>query len=74
MMYLSTTNASTTPVVSNVTVNYVSGCASPGQAMFAGISSGSNYQLIVSMLGYQTQTISNISISGYNTLQIQLSE
>lgn len=73
-MYLSTLSTSTTPVVSNVTVNYVSGCASPGQAMFSGLSSGSGYTLIVSMPGYQTQTISNVNISGYNTLQIQLSQ
>jgi len=72
--YLSTVSTSTTPVVSNVTVNYVSGCASPGQAMFAGLSSGSNYELIVSMPGYTTQTITGINISGYNTLQVQLSE
>ena len=72
-LYLATTGTSTTPVVSNVTANYVSGCASPGQAMFAGLSSGSNYSLIVSMAGYQTQTISNVNISGYNSLQVQLS-
>jgi len=71
--YLSTSATSTTPVVSNVTVNYVSGCASPGQAMFAGLSSGSNYQAIVSSAGYQTQTIQNITIGGYNVLQVQMS-
>ncbi|HTR18575.1 MAG TPA: carboxypeptidase-like regulatory domain-containing protein [Candidatus Paceibacterota bacterium] len=72
-MFLSTISTSTTPVVSNVTVNYVSGCASPGQAMFAGLSGGSNYTLIVSMAGYQTQTISNVNINGYNSLQVLLS-
>lgn len=73
-MFLSSSSTTTTPVVSNVTVNYVSGCASPGQAMFAGLSSGSDYTVIVSMPGYETQTIQNVSISGYNTLQVQLSE
>ncbi len=73
-MFLSSVSTSTTPVVSNVTTNYVSGCASPGQAMFAGLSAGSNYELVVSMAGYQTQTITGINISGYNTLQVQLSQ
>lgn len=73
-MYLSSSSTTTTPVVSNVTVNYVSGCASPGQAMFAGLSSGSQYEIVVSASGYQTQTITPVSISGYNVLQVQLSE
>lgn len=73
-MFLNSVSTSTTPVVSNVTVNYVSGCASPGQAMFAGLSSGSNYTIVVSMPGYTTQTINNLNISGYNSLQVQLSE
>jgi hypothetical protein len=73
-MYLTTTSTSTTPVVSNVTINYVSGCASPGQAMFAGLSSGSNYEIVVSAPGYQTQTITGVNISGYNSLQVQLAE
>lgn len=73
-MFLASASTSTTPVASNVTVNYVSGCASPGQAMFAGLSGGSNYTLVVSMPGYQSQTIPNITIGGYNTLQVQLSQ
>ncbi|HEV3245002.1 MAG TPA: hypothetical protein VG102_01455 [Candidatus Paceibacterota bacterium] len=73
-MFLSSISTTTTPVVTNVTVNYVSGCASPGQATFPGISNGSNYTVIVSMPGYQTQTITGVNISGYNTLQVQLSQ
>jgi hypothetical protein len=73
-MFLSSVSTSTTPVISNVTVNYVSGCASPGQAMFAGLTSGTNYTITVSMAGYQTQTIGSVSISGYNSLQVQLSQ
>ena len=72
-LYLASTATSTTPVLSNVTVNYVSGCASPGQAIYAGLSSGSNYQVQVSMPGYQSQTIGNVNISGYNVLYVQLS-
>ncbi len=70
--YLSSTSTSTTPVVSNINLNYVSGCAAPGQAMFSGLAAGTGYSLIVSMPGYTTQTINNITIGGYNTLQVNL--
>jgi len=70
--YLSTTNNSKNPTLTSVNLNYVSGCFAPGQAMYAGLSAGSNYQATISMTGYQTQTISNINISGYNVLQVSL--
>jgi prepilin-type N-terminal cleavage/methylation domain-containing protein len=73
-VYLGTTATSVTPVVSNVTVNYVSGCFAPGQAMYAGLMAGSDYTLVVSMPGYTTQTINNLSVSGNNTLQVDLSQ
>jgi hypothetical protein len=73
-VYLATTDSSKTPVLTSVNVNYVSGCFTPGQAMFEGLLSGSgNYQLVVSMSGYQTQTISGLNIQGNQTLQILLS-
>ncbi|HUO50335.1 MAG TPA: carboxypeptidase regulatory-like domain-containing protein [Candidatus Paceibacterota bacterium] len=72
-MYLATATSSLTPVLSNVTVNYVSGCASPGQAMFAGLSAGNDYQIVVNMAGYTAQTISNQNVGGYNALQVNLS-
>ncbi len=71
--FLATQSTSTTPVLSNVSVNYVAGCFSPGQAMFAGLQSNSNYTITVSMNGYATSTIGNANISGYNVLQVQLS-
>ncbi|HUO55822.1 MAG TPA: hypothetical protein VMU27_00065 [Candidatus Paceibacterota bacterium] len=70
--YLSSLSTTTTPVLSSVNLNYVSGCAAPGQAMFAGLQAGNNYTLIVSMSGYTTQTITNLSINGYNTLEVDL--
>lgn len=70
--FLSTTDNTKTPVVTSVNVNYVSGCPAPGQAMFAGLTSGSDYKVVVSASGYQTQTIDNITISGYNVLTVLL--
>lgn len=72
-VFLSTTNSSITPVLTSVNINYVSGCASPGQVMFPGLQVNPAYQVTVTMDGYQTQTISNINISGYNVLPILLS-
>jgi hypothetical protein len=72
--FLLTASSTITPVLSNVTINYVSGCFSPGQTMFAGLQANNNYQAILSMPGYQTQTISNINISCYNVLQVLLSQ
>ncbi len=71
--YLSTIDTTVSPVLSSMSLNYVSGCAAPGQAMFAGVTAASDYTLTVSMAGYQTQTISNATIGGYNTLQVLLS-
>lgn len=72
-VYLATTNTSQTPVLTSLNINYVSGCFTPGQAIFPGLSSSSSYSLTVSMPGYQTQTINDLSISGYKTLEILLS-
>ncbi len=71
--FLNTTDTSKTPVLTSVSINYVSGCSTPGQVMFPGLSAGSNYQLIAGITGYSTQTINNINISGNNVLQVLLS-
>ncbi len=70
--FLQSSSTSTTPVISNVTINYMSGCYTPGQAMFAGLTQGGGYQVVIQMPGYLTQTINNISLSGQQTLRIQL--
>ncbi len=72
--FLSTTDTAKTPALTSVSVNYVSGCPAPGQAMFAGLAAGSNYKVIVSASGYQTQTISNLTVGGYNVLTVLLSQ
>lgn len=73
-VFLSTEDSSKTPVLTSVNVGYISGCYSPGQIMFAGLSEGSGYKVTVSLNGYQTQTIDNIEIDGNNVLQVLLSQ
>ena len=68
--FLSTSDTSKTPVLTSVSVNYVSGCFTPGQVMYSGLSTGSNYQLFVGMTGYQNKTVSNLTIGGNNVLPI----
>lgn len=70
--YLSTTNNTKNPTITSVGVNYVSGCFTPGQVFFPGLTSGSTYQVSASMTGYATKTVSNLNISGYQVLQILL--
>ncbi len=72
--FLSTSDDQKTPVLTSVNINYVSGCFTPGQAMFPGLSAGSDYSLTVSMGGYQPQTINNLNINGYNVLQVLLTQ
>jgi hypothetical protein len=70
--YLSTTNNTKNPTITSVGVNYVSGCFTPGQVFFPGLTNGSGYKVVVSMAGYATKTISNLNISGYQVLQVSL--
>jgi len=71
-VFLSTDDNSITPVLTSVGINYVSGCFTPGQVMFAGLQKTGGYQVTVTMAGYQQKTISNIEIDGYNVLQVSL--
>lgn len=70
--FLSTTDTSKTPVLTSVNVNYVSGCFTPGQGIFSGLSAGAGYNLTVSLPGYTTQVINNLNVSGYQTQQVTL--
>ncbi len=71
-VYLSTTNSSKTPVLTSLSLNYVPGCFTPGQVMFPGLQTGSDYGVGVSMSGFQTETINNLNINGYNVLNVLL--
>lgn len=69
-VYLSTTDTTKTPSISDIGITYTSGCLPPGQVDFAGLSNGS-YTVTVSKTGYTT-TVKTITISGdrYETIQI----
>ncbi len=71
-VYLSTTNNTKNPTITSVGVNYVSGCFTPGQVFFPGLTSSSHYQVVTSMTGYTTKTVSNLNVSGYQVLQVLL--
>ena len=72
--FLSTDDTSKTPVVTSVNLNYVSGCPTPGQVMFSGLTEGLDYSVEISNGSYQTQTIEDINISGYNVLTVLLAQ
>lgn len=71
--FLETTDENNTPVLTSVNINYVSGCFTPGQVMFASLLEGNDYNATISATGFETQTIENITIEGYNVLQVLLS-
>jgi uncharacterized protein (TIGR02145 family) len=72
---LETNDLSITPVVTNISINYNSGCRTPGQVIFTGLAAAGGYTVTVSMngMGYQTKIIPDIEISGNDTLEILLS-
>jgi len=72
--FLSTIDASKTPVLTSININYVSGCFTPGQVIFPGLQAGQNYNVVVSKTGYQTKTINNLNINGYNVLQVLINQ
>ncbi len=71
--FLSTTDDKQTPVLTSLGINYVSGCFTPGQTSFGDLTAGNNYNLDVSLSGYQTTTISSLDINGNQSLQVLLS-
>lgn len=71
-LFLSTTDTSKTPILTSVGINYVSGCFTPGQTIFTGLSSNEEYSVTTSLAGYQTQTVSNLDVDGYQVLEVLL--
>lgn len=71
-VFLETGDPAQTPVLSSVEINYVSGCFTPGQAMFTELPLG-YYALTLSADGYQTQFIEDLEVkNGYNVFQVLL--
>jgi prepilin-type N-terminal cleavage/methylation domain-containing protein len=72
-VFLSTTADDKTPVLTSASVNYVSGCFTPGQVNFGGLTGGNNYDLTVTMPGYSDFTASSLSIAGNQTIEVLMS-
>jgi hypothetical protein len=71
--YLATTQNNKTPVLTSLKLNFVTGCFTPGQVVFPDLTAGNNYDLDVTMTGYQTQTFNNININGNQAFQVLMS-
>ncbi len=71
--FLSTLDDKKTPVLTSINLNYVSGCFTPGQVWFGSLTAGNNYDLDVTLAGYQTQTINNIDINGNQAYEVLMS-
>jgi prepilin-type N-terminal cleavage/methylation domain-containing protein len=72
-VFLSTADDKYTPILTSLSVNYVSGCSTPGQTSFPDLTAGNNYDLEVSLAGYETLTLNNLNIFGNQTLEVLLS-
>ena len=71
MMYLSTITATTTPVVSGVSLTYTSDCIPPGQVIFSGLGAGT-YTINVSRSGYSSYSTTVSVGSGWQEQQVTL--
>lgn len=68
-MFLSSADGTKTPVITSVSINYVSGCFTPGQVWFNNLTNASS-DLDVSLTGYSTQTISSFTPAGNQSQQV----
>ncbi|MEO8065840.1 MAG: ice-binding family protein [Candidatus Doudnabacteria bacterium] len=59
-----------TPVLTSLAVNYVSGCFTPGQVSFGSLTAGNNYDLDITLAGYQTAIVNNLDIFGNQTITV----
>jgi hypothetical protein len=71
--FLSTTNNKKTPVLTSLSINYVSGCFTPGQVWFGSLTQGNNYDLDVTLSGYQNAVVNNLDVGGNQTLEVLMS-
>lgn len=72
-VFLSTISSNVSPTLSSISINFVTGCYTPGQVWFKDLPLGSNYTLNISLTGYQNQTINGLNIGGDNVKEILMS-
>lgn len=70
---LTTNDPAYTPILTSVSVNYVSGCFTPGQVIFPDLESGSDYDLEVSLAGYSVYSSNSITINGNIVYEVLMS-
>jgi prepilin-type N-terminal cleavage/methylation domain-containing protein len=73
-VFLRTTDDRKAPVLSALQINYVSGCFTPGQVFFPGLTptNGVPYTLTITLPGYTTKVVSGIMISGNQSIEVSL--
>jgi hypothetical protein len=69
---LESTDPQFTATLSNVNVNYVSGCNTPGQTVYAGLVAANDYDLDVTMPGYSSFSATGLNINGHQTIEVLL--
>lgn len=72
-VFESTTDDKSTPILTSMLINYVSGCFTPGQTVFPGLTSGNNYNLDITLSGYQTYIDNSFTINGNTVMEILMS-
>lgn len=71
--FLSTTDNKKTAVLTGLSLNYVSGCFTPGQVYFGDLTAGNNYDIAVSLDGYQNFEVENTTVTGSQVLEVFMS-
>ncbi len=69
-VFMSTSDNTKTPSLASVSVNFVTGCFTPGQVIFTGLPNNNTYTLTVSMPGYTTKVLPSGVISGNISQQV----
>lgn len=72
-VFMQTSDDQQTPVLTSINLNYVSSCATPGQFMFSDLDGGNNYDIDVTLTGYQSYSEVDFSVNGNQALEILLS-
>ncbi|KKW23510.1 MAG: hypothetical protein UY65_C0001G0002 [Parcubacteria group bacterium GW2011_GWA2_51_12] len=70
---LSTTDDKHTPILTSLTLNYVSGCFTPGQVIFTDLTAGNNYDINIAHQNYQTVNLTALNIFGNQILEVLMS-
>jgi len=65
-VYLETSDPTQTPVVTNVNINYVSGCFTPGQAIFTNLQESNDYIVKVTKDGYTIESTDTLNVTDNN--------